>query len=113
LVIGASQDSGDCDVNGPKGPGKNEIPTTAAEALLKKGATFGDIRQPRDFAKSHIPGAINLPLNKLSDGVASLPKDKPVVVYESGLAQGDVCASSRAAAGLIASRGFKDVKVYH
>ncbi|HEY3930294.1 MAG TPA: thioredoxin domain-containing protein [Candidatus Koribacter sp.] len=112
LALGSS-DSGDCDVNGPKGPGKNEIPTTVARDLLKKGATFVDIRQPKDFAKSHIRGAVNLPLSKLSDGVSSLPKDKPVVVYESGLAKGDVCASSRAAAGLIASRGFKDVKVYH
>ncbi len=113
LVLGAAQDSGDCDPNGPKGPGKNEIPTTTAQQMFKKGATFVDIRLPKDFAKSHIPGAVNLPLNKLSDGVSTLPKDKPVVVYESGLAAGDVCASSRAAAGLIASRGFKDVKVYH
>lgn len=106
-------DSGDCDVNGPKGPGKNEIPTAQAEQLFKKGAVFVDIRPPHDFAKAHIRGAVNLPLNKISGGVSTLPKDKPVVVYESGLASGDVCAASRAAAGLIASRGFKDVKVYH
>ena len=105
--------SGDCDENAPKGPQKNEIATTAAQQLLKKGAVFVDIRQPKDFAKSHIPGAVNLPLNKISDGVSTLPKDKPVVVYESGLAAGDVCAASRAAAGLLASRGFKEVKVYH
>jgi protein-disulfide isomerase/rhodanese-related sulfurtransferase/uncharacterized membrane protein len=105
--------SGDCDVNAPAGPQKNEIATTAAQQLLKKGATFVDIRQPKDYAKSHIPGAVNLPLNKLSDGVSTLPKDKPVVVYESGLATGDICASSRAAAGLLTGRGFKEVKVYH
>ena len=112
LAVGA-QDSGDCDVNGPKAPGKNEIPTTTAQQMLKKGATFVDIRPPKEFGKSHIPGAVNLPLNKLSDGISQLPKDKPVVVYESGLAAGDVCAASRAAAGLLASRGFKEVKVYH
>ena len=112
LIVGQAS-SGDCDENAPKGPQKNEIPTTAAEQLLKKGAVFVDIRAPKDFAKSHIPGAVNLPLNKISDGASTLPKDKPVVVYESGLAVGDVCAASRAAAGLLASRGFKDVKVYH
>ena len=112
LAMGQAS-SGDCDENAPKGPQKNEIATTAAQQLLKKGAVFVDIRQPKDFAKSHIPGAVNLPLNKISDGVSTLPKDKPVVVYESGLAAGDVCAASRAAAGLLASRGFKEVKVYH
>jgi rhodanese-related sulfurtransferase len=113
LAAGGAANSGDCDVNGTKST-KNEIPTNTAKELLSKGATFVDIREPRDFAKSHIKGAVNLPLNKLSDGVTTLPKDKPVVVYESGLAKGDeVCAASHAAAGLIASRGFKDVKVYH
>jgi protein-disulfide isomerase/rhodanese-related sulfurtransferase len=113
LALGGAANSGDCDVNGTKST-KNEIPTSAAKDLLGKGATFVDIRAPRDFAKSHIKGAVNLPLNKLSDGVTALPKDKPVVVYESGLAKGDeVCAASHAAAGLIASRGYKDVKVYH
>ena len=82
--LGVGQvNSGDCDENAPKGPQKNEIPTTTAQLLLKKGAVFVDIRAPKDFAKSHIRGAVNLPLNKLSDGVATLPKDKPVVVYES------------------------------
>ena len=112
LALG-SNGAGDCDENAPKGPQKNEIPTTAARDLHKKGALFVDIRAPKDFAKSHIPGAVNLPLNKISDGAETLPKDKPVVVYESGLSAGDVCAASRAAAGLLASRGFKDVKVYH
>jgi protein-disulfide isomerase/rhodanese-related sulfurtransferase len=112
LAMGQA-DSGDCDVNGTQKPQKNEIPTTVAQDFLKKGAVFVDIRQPKDFAKSHIQGAVNLPLNKISDGASTLPKDKPVVVYESGLASGDVCAASRAAAGLLASRGFKEVKVYH
>lgn len=109
----AQSSSGDCDVNAPKGPQKDEITTSTALRFLKQGATFVDIRPPKDYAKSHIPGAVNLPLNKLSDGVSTLPKDKPVVVYESGLSAGDVCASSRAAAGLLTGRGFKEVKVYH
>jgi protein-disulfide isomerase/rhodanese-related sulfurtransferase/uncharacterized membrane protein len=112
LAVGQSS-SGDCDVNAPKGPQKNEIPTVTAQQMLKKGAVFVDIRSPKDFAKSHIPGAVNLPLDKLSNGVSALPKDKPVVVYESGLSAGDVCAASRAAAGVITARGFKEVKVYH
>ena len=112
LAVGQSN-SGDCDVNAPQGPQKNEIPTTTAQQLLKKGAVFVDIRSPKDFAKAHIPGAVNLPLNKITEGVATLPKDKPVVVYESGLTAGDVCAASRAAAGVLTARGIKDVKVYH
>ncbi len=112
LAVGQAG-SGDCDVNAPKGPQKNEIATTAAQKLLQKGAVFVDIRSPKDFAKSHIPGAVNLPLNKITQSASTLPKDKPVVVYESGLSAGDVCAASRAAAGVLTARGYKDVRVYH
>jgi 3-mercaptopyruvate sulfurtransferase SseA len=33
-----------------------------AKALSDKGATFVDIRTPKDFAKEHIPGAVNVPM---------------------------------------------------
>ena len=35
---------------------------TQAKALADKGAVFVDIRTPKDFAKEHIPGAVNVPM---------------------------------------------------
>ncbi len=41
-----------------------------------------DIRQAADYAKGHIPGAINMPGTSLftAENLAKLPKDKPIVV---------------------------------
>jgi rhodanese-related sulfurtransferase len=49
------------------------------------GALFVvDTREPADFAKGHIPGAINIPLQTLPqallDGTSGIPADKEVVV---------------------------------
>jgi molybdopterin/thiamine biosynthesis adenylyltransferase/rhodanese-related sulfurtransferase len=40
-----------------------------------------DVREPHEFAASHLPGATLLPLSTLERGVATLPKHHPVVVY--------------------------------
>ncbi|MBT9392060.1 molybdopterin-synthase adenylyltransferase MoeB [Hymenobacter sp. NST-14] len=40
-----------------------------------------DVREPHEFAAGHLPGATSLPLSVLEKGVATLPKQHPVVVY--------------------------------
>ncbi len=43
-----------------------------------------DVRKAEDYAKSHIPGAVNNPGGKTlfsADGLAAIPADKQVVVY--------------------------------
>jgi phage shock protein E len=79
-------------------------PTTidgaAARKLVAEGALLLDVRTPGEFAGGHVPGAQNVPVETLPGGAASLPKDKPVVVYcRSG-------ARSARARGLLEQSGF-------
>jgi LPXTG-motif cell wall-anchored protein len=41
------------------------------------------VRSPEDYAKGHIPGAINIPWKQIAkpESLAKLPTDKPIVVY--------------------------------
>ncbi len=43
--------------------------------------TILDVRQPSEYAASHIPGATLMPLPQLSDRLGELDPDKPVLVY--------------------------------
>jgi rhodanese-related sulfurtransferase len=57
-----------------------------AHELWKGGETlFLDARDADDFAELHIPKAVNLPLDKISDikntGILGLPRDRRIVVY--------------------------------
>jgi cysteine synthase/rhodanese-related sulfurtransferase len=48
----------------------------AVAALAKAGATLVDVRTAKEFATSHLPGAINLPLADLANGsITGLPTD--------------------------------------
>ncbi|MBC8084654.1 MAG: molybdopterin-synthase adenylyltransferase MoeB [Hymenobacter sp.] len=40
-----------------------------------------DVREPEEYAVSHLPGATLLPLSSLTQGVAAIPRHHPVVVY--------------------------------
>ncbi len=50
--------------------------------LIERGAQLVDVLPEREYAERHIPGAINLPLRRLTAATAMvLRRDKPVVVY--------------------------------
>lgn len=40
-----------------------------------------DVREPREFLRGHIPGAVNMPLRSLGDHLDNIPRDRPVVLY--------------------------------
>ena len=65
--------------------GANVISITAAElrARLISGQPpfLLDVRESHEYATGHLPGAVLLPLGELAKGVASLPRQHPVVVY--------------------------------
>ncbi len=42
---------------------------------------FLDVRQPREYADGHLPGAKLLPLGDLDNRLAELAPDKPTVIY--------------------------------
>ncbi|MGC8657962.1 MAG: rhodanese-like domain-containing protein [Desulfomonilaceae bacterium] len=48
----------------------------------KEGSyTMLDVRQPGEFKKSHIPGAVLIPVASLVDRYPELDSNKPVIVY--------------------------------
>lgn len=56
-------------------------------ALPKDGSvSLVDARTPAEYAKDHLEGFVNIPLDKLRQRLAELPPDKPVyVICQSGL----------------------------
>jgi rhodanese-related sulfurtransferase/rubrerythrin len=62
-----------------------------------------DVRQPREYALGHIPGARSMPVSQLEDFYREFDPDKPTIVYcNSG-------PRSQAAASVLSRRGFRQV----
>lgn len=58
------------------------IDRDAVQRLIQRGAQLVDMLPEREYAESHLPGAINLPLKKLDRvAAARLDYDRPMIVY--------------------------------
>ncbi|MBK9104363.1 MAG: rhodanese-like domain-containing protein [Saprospiraceae bacterium] len=80
-------------------------PATDYTALVKAGAQIIDVRTKAEFEQGHIKGALNIPLNNLSNHYAKMKKDKPIITC---------CASgvrSAQAKHILTANGF--TKVYN
>jgi len=55
----------------------------AVRDLLKRGAKVIDVRSEAEFAEGHIPGAINIPLNRLGNEIHRFAADKqqPILLH--------------------------------
>lgn len=88
--------------------GATTITLEQARQMHADGVTFIDVRNPRLYARSHIPGALHLNLSdrfnhaNLSQAVA---KDQPFVLYCSGVR----CNRSSRAADWAVEWGFEKV----
>ncbi len=51
------------------------------EADVAAGAALVDVREPAEFARGTIPGAINLPLSILRERAGELPRDREILVF--------------------------------
>lgn len=76
------------------------------DELLRK-ARLGDIviidvRPANEYAQAHLPFARSLPVTELSQRLAELPKDKPIVAY----CRGGFCLMSSDAVRLLQRQGF-------
>jgi rhodanese-related sulfurtransferase/DNA-binding MarR family transcriptional regulator len=81
-------------------------PVRAAELLerAKRGlVTVLDVRPAEEYAAAHIPGAINVPLDKLETFLSRLPKRKEVVAY----CRGPYCLMSFDAVERLRQRGWR------
>lgn len=82
-----------------------------AHRLFREGVRFVDVRNPRLFARRHIPGAIHLDLRTDFDKAALealVGKDDPVVIYCSGVK----CRRSSTAADFAVQWGFAGVRYF-
>jgi adenylyltransferase/sulfurtransferase len=81
------------------------LTATEVSELLKERAgeaAVVDVREPREFSASHLPGATNIPVGELHSRMGSLPKGRVVFVCRSG-------ARSLTAAALASRAGVEDV----
>ena len=63
-----------------------------------------DVREPEEFARGHIPGAVNIPQCDLATRLADVPRDRPLLT---------VCASgmrSLRSAQFLRQQGYADVE---
>lgn len=81
-------------------------PIAAGELLkrVKRGlVTVLDVRPPEEFAAGHLPGAVNIPIDKLESGLAKLSKKREVVAY----CRGPYCLMSFEAVEKLRARGWR------
>lgn len=50
------------------------------EELAQAGAVIVDVRSPAEFASGHIPGSVNVPVDRIPAGLSKYAKEKPVIV---------------------------------
>jgi rhodanese-related sulfurtransferase/DNA-binding transcriptional ArsR family regulator len=81
-------------------------PVLAEELLAraKKGlVTVLDVRPQEEFEAGHLPGAVNIPMDRLESELARLPKKREVVAY----CRGPYCLMSFDAVLKLRQRGWK------
>jgi len=80
------------------------VPAREVLARLKNGlVTVLDVRPEEEFAAGHLPGAINVPVDRLEALLSRLPKKKEVIAY----CRGPYCLMSFEAVEKLRKRGFK------
>ena len=98
-----------------------DLSTTALRTILaERSATLFDARPPREFAISHIPGAVNvaprpgMPAHLYVSDVAEVgrllggERGRPIVLY----CNGPTCGKSRRLAAELAAAGYTNVRRY-
>ena len=45
------------------------------------GLQLLDVREPREYERGHLPGAVNIPLSQLAGRLSEVDRDRPVVTY--------------------------------
>lgn len=86
---------------------RDKLEPVAAREVLKRAraglVTVLDVRPAEEYAAGHLPGAINVPIDKLEGYLSKLPKRKEVVAY----CRGPYCLMSFEAVEKLRQRGFK------
>ncbi|WP_030176958.1 ArsR/SmtB family transcription factor [Spirillospora albida] len=72
-------------------------------ARLADGVVVLDVRPPAEYAGGHIPGALNIPADRLADRLTELPHGTDIVAY----CRGRFCLMSLDAVRLLRARGHR------
>lgn len=87
------------------GPEDTEAMTRAE--LLDRARTGDlvilDVRPSAEFAASHLPGAISIPIEQLADRLDELPTDTEIVAY----CRGAYCVMAHDAVRILNARGYR------
>ena len=62
-------------------PTLNRVDWVAAEAMVKEGALWIDVRFPDEFGSDGLDGALNIPLGMLRMRMPKLDRDHRYIVY--------------------------------
>ena len=72
----------------PQSTGADMAPRVAAHEV-----TVVDVRNHSEFAHGHIPGALHIPVGYLTERLAEIPRDKPIVLQCQGGARSAIASS--------------------
>ncbi|HZQ77179.1 MAG TPA: metalloregulator ArsR/SmtB family transcription factor [Acidimicrobiia bacterium] len=81
-------------------------PVSRAELVERAGrgsVVILDVRPAEEFAAGHIPGALSVPLDRLDENLARLPRRRTIVAY----CRGPYCVLAPQAVERLRSFGFK------
>ena len=75
---------------------------------VKNGAvTVLDVRPKEEYLTGHIPGALSVPLGKLKELFAKLPRNQEIVAY----CRGPYCVPAVQAVEMLREKGFKATRL--
>jgi rhodanese-related sulfurtransferase/DNA-binding transcriptional ArsR family regulator len=78
-------------------------PSELVKSMKKRLVTVLDVRPEDEFRAGHLPGAINVPIDKLERFLVKLPRDKEVIAY----CRGPYCLMSYEAVEKLRKRGWR------
>ena len=65
-----------------------KVSETSADEVRQKLEAAGpgdftllDVREPAEYEKGHLPGAVHIPLSGLADSLGEIDRSKPIVTY--------------------------------
>lgn len=90
---------------------RQQFRSVSAEDLLslmqKRDVIVLDVRPTLEYREGHIRGAISVPLEKLEQYLAKIPKSKTIVAY----CRGPYCVMSFDAVKLMNTKGYRGVRL--
>jgi len=92
-----------------KGPdlSKYEVLADALDRHLIPNLVIIDVRSPEIYRQGHIPGAVNIPLEKIYSEFPSNNAQTPLLVYGR-----PASADARKAVDILRTRGYKNVILF-